>query len=115
MLPPPLQAREEEEEEDGGTVDSAVGSGSVAESTSLNIEPRSEASDATVSNLLRAAPLCSVKLPLSSPPPASALSGLSVKDHSCYGFFLSICLSVCMHAEHESVARGIDGEGSGLT
>ncbi|KAL2098044.1 hypothetical protein ACEWY4_007251 [Coilia grayii] len=36
-----------EEEEDRGTVDSAVGSGSVAESTSLNIEPRSEASDTT--------------------------------------------------------------------
>lgn len=30
-------------------MDSAVGSGSVAESTSLNLEPRSEASSATVS------------------------------------------------------------------
>lgn len=48
----PLQAREEEEEEDRGTVDSAVGSGSVAESTSLNIEPCSETSDTTVSSLV---------------------------------------------------------------
>ncbi|XP_036439444.1 pericentriolar material 1 protein isoform X3 [Colossoma macropomum] len=38
---------EEEEEDEGATVDSAVGSGSMAESTSLNLEPRSEASDAT--------------------------------------------------------------------
>ncbi|XP_054845650.1 pericentriolar material 1 protein isoform X3 [Eublepharis macularius] len=37
----------ENEEEDGRTVDSAVGSGSVAESTSLNIDVRSEVSDAT--------------------------------------------------------------------
>ncbi|XP_041958480.1 pericentriolar material 1 protein isoform X1 [Alosa sapidissima] len=42
-----LAREEEDEEEDGGTVDSAVGSGSVAESTSLNIEPRSEASGTT--------------------------------------------------------------------
>ncbi|XP_063074763.1 pericentriolar material 1 protein isoform X2 [Engraulis encrasicolus] len=42
-----MLAREEEEEEDRGTVDSAVGSGSVAESTSLNIEPCSETSDTT--------------------------------------------------------------------
>ncbi|XP_062378772.1 pericentriolar material 1 protein isoform X3 [Sardina pilchardus] len=41
------EEEEEEDEEDGGTVDSAVGSGSVAESTSLNIEPRSEASGTT--------------------------------------------------------------------
>uniref|UniRef100_A0A673IEJ3 Pericentriolar material 1 protein-like n=1 Tax=Sinocyclocheilus rhinocerous TaxID=307959 RepID=A0A673IEJ3_9TELE len=46
-----MLARENEDEEDdeGATVDSAVGSGSVAESTSLNLEPRSEASSATVS------------------------------------------------------------------
>ncbi|XP_040099072.1 pericentriolar material 1 protein isoform X15 [Oryx dammah] len=37
----------ENEEEDVRTIDSAVGSGSVAESTSLNIDVRSEASDAT--------------------------------------------------------------------
>uniref|UniRef100_A0A673IDX8 Pericentriolar material 1 protein-like n=1 Tax=Sinocyclocheilus rhinocerous TaxID=307959 RepID=A0A673IDX8_9TELE len=44
-----MLARENEDEEDdeGATVDSAVGSGSVAESTSLNLEPRSEASSAT--------------------------------------------------------------------
>uniref|UniRef100_A0A803TSC3 Pericentriolar material 1 n=1 Tax=Anolis carolinensis TaxID=28377 RepID=A0A803TSC3_ANOCA len=35
------------EEEDGRTVDSAVGSGSVAESTSLNIDVQSEVSDTT--------------------------------------------------------------------
>uniref|UniRef100_A0AAY4AD44 Pericentriolar material 1 protein C-terminal domain-containing protein n=1 Tax=Denticeps clupeoides TaxID=299321 RepID=A0AAY4AD44_9TELE len=34
-----MLARENEEDEDGGTIDSAVGSGSVAESTSLNVEP----------------------------------------------------------------------------
>uniref|UniRef100_A0A3B4DIU3 Pericentriolar material 1 protein C-terminal domain-containing protein n=1 Tax=Pygocentrus nattereri TaxID=42514 RepID=A0A3B4DIU3_PYGNA len=38
---------EDDEEDEGATVDSAVGSGSMAESTSLNLEPRSEASDAT--------------------------------------------------------------------
>ncbi|KAG8512557.1 Pericentriolar material 1 protein [Galemys pyrenaicus] len=37
----------ENEEEDVRTIDSAVGSGSVAESTSLNIDVRSEASDTT--------------------------------------------------------------------
>nr|XP_058905386.1 pericentriolar material 1 protein isoform X9 [Kogia breviceps] len=37
----------ENEEEDVRTIDSAVGSGSVAESTSLNIDVQSEASDAT--------------------------------------------------------------------
>ncbi|XP_070637692.1 pericentriolar material 1 protein isoform X20 [Bos indicus] len=37
----------ENEEEDVRTIDSAVGSGSVAESTSINIDVRSEASDAT--------------------------------------------------------------------
>ncbi|XP_076869716.1 LOW QUALITY PROTEIN: pericentriolar material 1 protein [Brachyhypopomus gauderio] len=43
-----MLAREEDEEEDeGATVDSAVGSGSMADGTSLNLEPRSEASDAT--------------------------------------------------------------------
>uniref|UniRef100_A0A672JZV8 Pericentriolar material 1 protein C-terminal domain-containing protein n=1 Tax=Sinocyclocheilus grahami TaxID=75366 RepID=A0A672JZV8_SINGR len=44
-----LQKMENEDEDDdeGATVDSAVGSGSVAESTSLNLEPRSEASSAT--------------------------------------------------------------------
>ncbi|XDV14780.1 hypothetical protein PO909_014973 [Leuciscus waleckii] len=44
-----MLARENEDEDDdeGATVDSAVGSGSVAESTSLNLEPRSEASSAT--------------------------------------------------------------------
>ncbi|KAI7810667.1 putative pericentriolar material 1 protein [Triplophysa rosa] len=42
-----MLARENEDEDDeGATVDSAVGSGSVAESTSLNLEPRSEASSA---------------------------------------------------------------------
>ncbi|XP_036406899.1 pericentriolar material 1 protein-like isoform X2 [Megalops cyprinoides] len=41
-----LLARENDED-DIGTIDSAVGSGSVAESTSLNIEVQSEASDAT--------------------------------------------------------------------
>lgn len=46
-----FQARENEEE-DVRTIDSAVGSGSVAESTSLNIDVRSEASDATVSSFL---------------------------------------------------------------
>ena len=46
-----FQARENEEE-DVRTIDSAVGSGSVAESTSLNIDVRSEASDATVSGFL---------------------------------------------------------------
>lgn len=43
-----FQARENEEE-DGRTVDSAVGSGSVAESTSLNVDVQSEVSDTTVS------------------------------------------------------------------
>ncbi|XP_073697570.1 pericentriolar material 1 protein isoform X4 [Garra rufa] len=44
-----MLARENEDEDDdeGATVDSAVGSGSVAESTSLNLEPHSEASSAT--------------------------------------------------------------------
>ena len=46
-----FQARENEEE-DVRTIDSAVGSGSVAESTSRNIDVRSEASDATVSSFL---------------------------------------------------------------
>lgn len=46
-----FQARENEEE-DVRTINSAVGSGSVAESTSLNIDVRSEASDATVSSFL---------------------------------------------------------------
>ena len=46
----PLQARENQEDEEG-TLDSAVGSGSLAESTSLNIEVRSsDVSNATVSN-----------------------------------------------------------------
>uniref|UniRef100_UPI003D77D326 pericentriolar material 1 protein isoform 20 n=1 Tax=Danio rerio TaxID=7955 RepID=UPI003D77D326 len=44
-----MLARENEDDDDdeGATVDSAVGSGSVAESTSLNLEPRSETSSAT--------------------------------------------------------------------
>ncbi|XP_051559270.1 pericentriolar material 1 protein-like isoform X3 [Myxocyprinus asiaticus] len=42
-----ILARENEDEDEGATVDSAVGSGSVAESTSLNLEPCSEASSAT--------------------------------------------------------------------
>ncbi|KTF71930.1 hypothetical protein cypCar_00038670, partial [Cyprinus carpio] len=42
-----MLARENEDDDEGATVDSAVGSGSVAESTSLNLEPRSEASSAT--------------------------------------------------------------------
>lgn len=46
-----FQARENEEE-DVRTVDSAVGSGSVAESTSLNIDVQSGASDTTVSGFL---------------------------------------------------------------
>ncbi|XP_058381048.1 pericentriolar material 1 protein isoform X24 [Diceros bicornis minor] len=40
----------ENEEEDVRTIDSAVGSGSVAESTSLNIDVQSEASDTTARN-----------------------------------------------------------------
>uniref|UniRef100_A0A671R5J2 Pericentriolar material 1 protein-like n=1 Tax=Sinocyclocheilus anshuiensis TaxID=1608454 RepID=A0A671R5J2_9TELE len=44
-----MLARENEDDDEGATVDSAVGSGSVAESTSLNLELRSEASSATVS------------------------------------------------------------------
>uniref|UniRef100_A0A672JZH6 Pericentriolar material 1 protein C-terminal domain-containing protein n=1 Tax=Sinocyclocheilus grahami TaxID=75366 RepID=A0A672JZH6_SINGR len=49
-----MLARENEDEDDdeGATVDSAVGSGSVAESTSLNLEPRSEASSATFHRLI---------------------------------------------------------------
>uniref|UniRef100_A0A671R5F0 Pericentriolar material 1 protein-like n=1 Tax=Sinocyclocheilus anshuiensis TaxID=1608454 RepID=A0A671R5F0_9TELE len=43
-----MLARENEDDDEGATVDSAVGSGSVAESTSLNLELRSEASSATV-------------------------------------------------------------------
>uniref|UniRef100_A0ABM5GIJ1 Pericentriolar material 1 protein isoform X2 n=1 Tax=Pogona vitticeps TaxID=103695 RepID=A0ABM5GIJ1_9SAUR len=51
------------EEEDGRTVDSAVGSGSVAESTSLNIDVHSEVSDTTeVSFSLRARPCIEDKL-----------------------------------------------------
>lgn len=46
-----FQARENEEE-DVRTINSAVGSGSVAESTSLNIDVQSEASDTTVSGFL---------------------------------------------------------------
>lgn len=46
-----FQARENEED-DVRTIDSAVGSGSVGESTSLNIDVQSEASDTTVSCLL---------------------------------------------------------------
>ncbi|XP_059409776.1 pericentriolar material 1 protein-like isoform X3 [Carassius carassius] len=42
-----MLARENEDDDEGATLDSAVGSGSVAESTSLNLEPRSEASSAT--------------------------------------------------------------------
>uniref|UniRef100_A0A672MNX2 Pericentriolar material 1 protein-like n=1 Tax=Sinocyclocheilus grahami TaxID=75366 RepID=A0A672MNX2_SINGR len=42
-----MLARENEDDDECATVDSAVGSGSVAESTSLNLEPRSEASSAT--------------------------------------------------------------------
>lgn len=53
-----FQARESEEEEDeGATVDSAVCSGSMAESTSLNLEPRSEAADPTVSTQNAPCPL----------------------------------------------------------
>lgn len=46
-----FQARENEDD-DVRTVDSAVGSGSVGESTSLNIDVQSESSDTTVSCLL---------------------------------------------------------------
>lgn len=46
-----FQARENEED-DVRTIDSAVGSGSVGESTLLNIDVQSEASDTTVSCLL---------------------------------------------------------------
>ncbi|XP_014800992.1 PREDICTED: pericentriolar material 1 protein [Calidris pugnax] len=42
-----MLARENEEDDDVRTVDSAVGSGSVGESTSLNIDVQSEASDTT--------------------------------------------------------------------
>ncbi|XP_016384912.1 pericentriolar material 1 protein-like isoform X3 [Sinocyclocheilus rhinocerous] len=42
-----MLARENEDDDEGATVDYAVGSGSVAESTSLNLEPRSEVSSAT--------------------------------------------------------------------
>ncbi|XP_062991633.1 pericentriolar material 1 protein isoform X2 [Elgaria multicarinata webbii] len=53
----------ENEEEDGRTIDSAVGSGSVAESTSLNIDVQSEVSDTTeVSFSLRARPCIEDKL-----------------------------------------------------
>lgn len=46
-----FQARQNEED-DVRTIDSAVGSGSVGESTSLNIDVQSEASDTTVSCFL---------------------------------------------------------------
>lgn len=46
-----FQARENEED-DVRTIDSAVGSGSVGESTSLNFDVQSEASDTMVSCLL---------------------------------------------------------------
>nr|XP_042097225.1 pericentriolar material 1 protein isoform X6 [Ovis aries] len=53
----------ENEEEDVRTIDSAVGSGSVAESTSLNIDVRSEASDATEASFsLRIRPCIEDKL-----------------------------------------------------
>lgn len=53
----------ENEEEDVRTIDSAVGSGSVAESTSLNIDVRSEASDATEASFsLRIRPCVEDKL-----------------------------------------------------
>ncbi|XP_073197991.1 pericentriolar material 1 protein isoform X8 [Lepidochelys kempii] len=56
------QARENEEE-DVRTIDSAVGSGSVAESTSLNIDVQSEASDTTeVSFSLKIRPCIEDKL-----------------------------------------------------
>lgn len=56
-----------------GTLDSAVGSGSLAESTSLNIEVRSsDASNATVCTLF------SKNLPLSA-----LVNGLCC-SHSCY-------------------------------
>uniref|UniRef100_A0A8C3KLV7 Pericentriolar material 1 n=1 Tax=Calidris pygmaea TaxID=425635 RepID=A0A8C3KLV7_9CHAR len=42
-----MLARENEEDDDVRTIDSAVGSGSVGESTSLNIDVQSEASDTT--------------------------------------------------------------------
>uniref|UniRef100_A0A8D2LXA3 Pericentriolar material 1 n=1 Tax=Varanus komodoensis TaxID=61221 RepID=A0A8D2LXA3_VARKO len=52
-----------ENEEDGRTIDSAVGSGSVAESTSLNVDVQSDVSDATeVSFSLRARPCIEDKL-----------------------------------------------------
>nr|XP_058905385.1 pericentriolar material 1 protein isoform X8 [Kogia breviceps] len=53
----------ENEEEDVRTIDSAVGSGSVAESTSLNIDVQSEASDATEASFsLRIRPCIEDKL-----------------------------------------------------
>ncbi|KAM8786322.1 pericentriolar material 1 protein isoform 1-T1 [Rhynchonycteris naso] len=53
----------EKEEEDVRTVDSAVGSGSVAESTSLNIDVQSEASDTTEASFsLRIRPCIEDKL-----------------------------------------------------
>ncbi|KAM6440325.1 pericentriolar material 1 protein isoform 3-T5 [Liasis olivaceus] len=52
-----------ENEEDGRTIDSAVGSGSVAESTSLNIDVQSEVSDTTeVSFSLKTRPCIEDKL-----------------------------------------------------
>ncbi|ETE73288.1 Pericentriolar material 1 protein, partial [Ophiophagus hannah] len=56
-----FQARENEE--DGRTIDSAVGSGSVAESTSLNLDVQSEVSDTTeVSFSLKTRPCIEDKL-----------------------------------------------------
>nr|XP_044997542.1 pericentriolar material 1 protein isoform X4 [Jaculus jaculus] len=53
----------ENEEEDVRTIDSAVGSGSVAESTSLNVDVQSEASDATEASFsLRIRPCIEDKL-----------------------------------------------------
>ncbi|XP_053086787.1 pericentriolar material 1 protein isoform X3 [Pangasianodon hypophthalmus] len=47
MLARENEEEEDEEEDEGATVDSAVCSGSMAESASLNLEPRSEAADPT--------------------------------------------------------------------
>ncbi|KAJ8383117.1 hypothetical protein SKAU_G00038950 [Synaphobranchus kaupii] len=68
-----LLARENDED-DIRTIDSAVGSGSVAESTSLNIEVHSEASDATeISHVVRYRPRIEDNLGKSASPERGSL------------------------------------------
>ncbi|XP_061107404.1 pericentriolar material 1 protein-like isoform X3 [Conger conger] len=72
-----LLARENEED-DIRTIDSAVGSGSVAESTSLNIEVHSEASDATeASHAVRPRPRIEDSLGRSVSPEVGSLYDLT--------------------------------------